>query len=390
MPTSSGSTRAIRSRGPRPSIAAGRRPSPTPSSGSGPTPGAPDVLAELAKKYAELKRPDDEIRCLKAYLRLSPTSGRSRRSPPATWPGGDRDAWKATLDQALSKPDNNLDAVDYQIRIARQLMKEGRWAEAHPYAEAVRRGRGRTAGWRSPSSATRASRTGAGAERWLRRLVERYPGNSWDEWLLWCARTGHGDLAEAEGFAALVVARLGNPPGNAELPGVAGFLAWTGKDREAIEANLRLLDGQGKPAGGMMAAALADRLKDAGLRDATLLRISNPKITRSPGKAAPTQTQMAPANLAGQFNAWLAGADPDFAAIDATIALLPAAQRGGMDYVVASLMANHDRSDDATRYLLKAARNRQADPWSRVLAIRELRSKKVPLTAADIAPPGSP
>jgi len=365
----------------------------------------PDVLSELALKYAGLNRPNDAIRCLKAYLRLSPDQWAYEMLAGLYLAGGDKLAWKATFDEALTKPDTNLDHMAYRVRVAEQLMREGRWEEARPYAEDA------AESWASRGMfcairCAEGRKDWDGAETWLRRLVERYPNHRWSAWLLWCARTGRGDVRQAEQAAVEVIRGLGDPPDDSDLPSIGSFLIWTGKTREALGAHRQYYDLTRDPIYGMSVVALADESKDPAARDAMLARLAEDPMPPAPAPADPakapkqappsrvplSRTQEATIQLAGRLGAWLGGKAPalDLAAVDATLAPFAPSERGSLEYFLGRLLANHDRPDDAARYLGRAAKGRETHPWFRVLAIRELRRKGVALSDDDIAPPDDP
>ena len=98
-----------------------------------------------------------------------------------------------------------------RVAIANDLMKEGRYDEAWPYAEAAAR---TWAGW----AMTCAQNCAEGLEKWeaaegyARASSERYPGSMWAVWFLFCERTGHGDIAAARAFTKEMSADLLESP----------------------------------------------------------------------------------------------------------------------------------------------------------------------------------
>jgi tetratricopeptide (TPR) repeat protein len=369
----------------------------------------PEVLAELAKRYAGLNRPEDSIRCLKAYLLLSPDRWAYEMLANLYLAKGDKVTWKSTLDEALTKPDTNLDHMVYRVTIARQLMREGHWKEAQPYAEDA------AESWAAQGIycavlCDEGLKDWKGAETWLRRLVERYPGSYWSEWLLWCARTGQGDIQQAEQAAVQVIRQLGSPPPISRIPSVGNYLIWSGKTREALGAHRQYYDQTHDLLYGMSVVVLADQSKDVVLRDAMLASLLNVPKTSEPlpprlkkGEKPQPQTktkqprimtkmQVAIIYLAEPLKPWLAGTVPipDLVAVDEAIEPLLPPDQGSIEYFVGCLLKNHGRLDDAALYFGRAARGRETDPWFRVLAIRELRLLGVKLSNDDIAAPIRP
>jgi tetratricopeptide (TPR) repeat protein len=352
----------------------------------------PDVLAALARKYHELKKEDDSTRCLKAYLKLSPDRWAIEMLADQLLARGDKVGWKATYDEALSKPDMNLDHSDYCISLATQLMREERWEEARPYAEGAAES-GSARGIACAVICDEGRKDWAGAEARLRRMVERYPTGNWSAWLLWCARTGRGNGRQAEQVAVRAIQSIGNAPGYDDLPAVGGYLIWAGRAREALEAHRQHYDRFLDVTYGMSVVVLADDLKDPAARGAMMARLAEPLPPRGPKFPfmlhGLEESKRSMVTLAGPLNAWLDGKvpAPDFAAIDEALRPFVPSTRGSMEYFIGRLLANHGLPDDANRYLVRAAKGRNTNPWFRALAIRELRRKKVSLNDYDIAPP---
>jgi hypothetical protein len=97
------------------------------------------------------------------------------------------------------------------VKIADDLMKDGRYADAWPYAEAAAR---TWAGW----AMTCAQNCAEGLEKWdaaegyARASSQRYPGSMWAVWFLFCEQTGHGDIAAARAWTKRFSAELLESP----------------------------------------------------------------------------------------------------------------------------------------------------------------------------------
>ena len=99
---------------------------------------APGLLGALGKKYAELKQYDEAEKCLKRYVELSGDEWAYQELAACYEARGDRNRAKAALDDYLNKTESaGLEHAQVQVQIANKLMKEGRWEEAKPYAEAA-------------------------------------------------------------------------------------------------------------------------------------------------------------------------------------------------------------------------------------------------------------
>ena len=352
----------------------------------------PEILGELAKKYAALKRPDDAERCLRAYLRLSGDRWAVEMLADAQLARGDETAWKATLDEALRRPDYGLDHMMIQARLARHLMHAKRWAEALPYAEASAES-GAATGMLVVVACYEGMHEWDKADAVLRGMVERYPETAWPHWLLWCARTGHGDLESARRVADRAAEALGMPQGPDEMAVVGHYYAWAGRPAQAIPPLsahfLRMQD----PLVGTCVAVLADESKDFAHRDAVieqLLRLTTPP---KPGERAAVRDPKAREALHRFYEVlrtWLAdgaGKPPDLKAIDEALAALAPGYRGGLECLVARLLADHDRAADSLAYFKRSAATPGTNPWLRAMAIRAAREGGVELTEADVAAP---
>ncbi|WP_422928463.1 hypothetical protein [Singulisphaera sp. PoT] len=148
---------------------------------------------------------------------------------------GDVARWKETLDEYLDKvEDHGLNHAGVRVKIADEFMKQKRWKEARPYADAAAE---TWAGWAMAC----ASRCAEGmedwesAELWMRRVSERYPRSSYLNWFKLCSRTGHGDIKAAAAFAEECFADFGKDVPIQDLP-EAGYFFWaSGSLKKASE-----------------------------------------------------------------------------------------------------------------------------------------------------------
>ena len=97
---------------------------------------APALLGALGKKYVELKQYDEAEKYLKRYMELSADLWVYQQLAACYEARGDRERWKATLDDYLTKTEAaGLQHAQVQVQLANYLMKQGRWADAKKYAE---------------------------------------------------------------------------------------------------------------------------------------------------------------------------------------------------------------------------------------------------------------
>jgi len=115
--------------------------------------------------------------------------------------------WKETLVKSLDLPSNGLEQAQIQNQIAQYHMGRKEWREALPFADAAAVS---YSGWSMVTACRCHEMLGQWekAEAYIRATSERYD-NSRFEWLLWCNRTGHGDIDAADNCARTYFESLG-------------------------------------------------------------------------------------------------------------------------------------------------------------------------------------
>ena len=172
----------------------------------------PTFLAAMAHHYVAAGHTEDAERALKRCIELSADRWAFEDLAHVYKKRGDLARSKETLDQFLARvEDHSLDHAKVRVSIADDLMAEGRYADAWPYAEAAARS---WAGW----AMTCAQNCAEGLEKWeaaeayAHASSERYPRSMWAVWFLFCERTGHGDIAAARAWTKEFAAGLLEDP----------------------------------------------------------------------------------------------------------------------------------------------------------------------------------
>jgi tetratricopeptide (TPR) repeat protein len=159
------------------------------------------VFRALGNRYAELGRPQDAIRCLQRAMSASPDKTAYEALAHVYKAQGDMVRWQAILDEYLTQESFGLDHAQVQVEIARYFMSLKHWKKAQPYADAAAE---TWAEWamRCASECHQGLGNWVKSEELIRQVAERYPMARFD-WAYWCARTGRGNLMQAQSARAL-------------------------------------------------------------------------------------------------------------------------------------------------------------------------------------------
>ncbi len=325
---------------------------------------APGLIGALGKKYAALKQYDEAEKYLKRYTELSGDEWAYQELSACYEARGDRERARATLDEYLNKTeDAGLQHAQIQVQMANKLMKEGRWQEAKPYAEAA------AATWAAFGMAC-ALECAEGlkdwdqAELWLRRLSERYPTRGWARWYIFCKRTKHGDLASARALAEAHLAEIAGRE-TREQAGPIGYFYWSiGSTRKAMEY---LEKAEPSALNGIAQVLMADELNDKDRRD----RMLDTVAAQFQGKVPRMVTIC---KMIREATARGGEAPLDLAAVDRVLDRMPAKNRGNADFLVGRFLINRHRPEAACKYLGRCADSAETMLWPRLIALDALRS----------------
>jgi tetratricopeptide (TPR) repeat protein len=328
---------------------------------------APALLGALGKRYAALKQFEEAGNYLTRYIKRSPDRWAYQALAACFEQQGDRGRWKQTLDEFLTKTeDSGLDHARVRVQIARDFMRQERWAEALPYAEAAAE---TWAGWAMScaSECNEGLKDWDRAEFWIRQTTERYPRGSWTDWYLFCKRTGHGDVDKAREFVEGYLARA---QGRDDLanPEVVAYFYWScGALGEALELFEKVYREGPTPVLGIDIFLLADELGRTERRDAVLQDL----VTRLK-EGAPETISIC---RMMQESLGKGGKGPlDLAAVDRVIGGLPAEYQTYPEYLVGRYLLNRGQPERAKAYLERARDSKAANVWVRVLAAEAARS----------------
>jgi tetratricopeptide (TPR) repeat protein len=155
----------------------------------------PESTLSIAKKLIAVGRLNEAIEALKGAVRKDGSEKQYFMLAEAYQKQGDLDSWRATLDEFIQQPEQELGHAQARVEIAYHLMGKREFQEAWPYAE---RAAGTFAAWGLFCGASCADALGnlAVAEEMLQAAADRYPDQVL-KWYLFCVRTGVGDAKAA-------------------------------------------------------------------------------------------------------------------------------------------------------------------------------------------------
>ncbi len=325
------------------------------------------LIGALGKKYAELKQYDEAEKYLKRYVELSGDEWAYQELAACYEARGDRKDAKAALDGYLNKTESaGLKHAQVQVQMANKLMKQGRWEEAKPYAEAA------AATWAAfgmicASECAEGLKDWNQAELWIRRVSERYPASGWPRWYLFCKRTGHGDLRSARALVEAHLAEIEGPSDPEEATKI-GFFYWSvGSPKKALDSMEKAFQLEPSALRGIARVLLADELNDKPRRDRMLEEVSALFQGKFPRMV--TLCKMIHDTLVNGGRPSL-----DLAAVNNVLDRMPDKSRFNADFLVGRYLLNRHQPDAARKYLKRCADSGEAHVWPQVIAIDALHS----------------
>ncbi|WZO96359.1 tetratricopeptide repeat protein [Isosphaeraceae bacterium EP7] len=324
------------------------------------------VLATLGIKLEGKNKLDEAQELLEAALKASPDLWIFDGLVNIYLKTGRADRWIAAVEEFVKNEDMALDHSKALMGIAKFLMAKGEYEKARSFAERA------AASWSGDSMLMAAKCAEAmqdwdGAERWIRRISERY-SNDWLSWAYWCKRTGHGD---AKAAAALVEAQLaaGRVPRPDEELHVAIIQILDGKPEKARERLVPRFAATNDTTDGAILALACELAGDKAGRDDALKAIGDNPSPSSPRTA----------KVMGRLGVWLAKGDPnelDMEALKAEIEELTASKWPSTCAILAPFLERNGKQEAALEYFNLA----NADPcyaWFRLIAQDGLRARGV-------------
>lgn len=322
---------------------------------------APALLAALATHYTATKQLDEARDVLTRYIARCPDSWGYSRLADNFKARGDEGRWKATLDESLEKvTDHGLEHASIRVKIAEEFMRQKRWADARPYAEAA------AESW-APWAVTCAARCAEGmedwprAESWLRRGSEHNP-RACADWYRFCLRTGRGDVKSAQARAQQSVAELEGRRNPVDLKTAAYYYWVTGALRKAQGVLTKLVANDPDEVSAILHLALiADEMDEPRRRDEMLETIWTKYQGQAPRAAQVCRT----------LRHWLVDGErgnPDLAFVDKQLASLAPGLRGDLEFFLGRFLVLHGKPELGRPYLIRCHSDPAADEWFRAIA----------------------
>jgi hypothetical protein len=313
---------------------------------------SPEVLSALGMRYQQLERFDDAERCFKQCVATAPDTASYQRLANLYWQKGDIDDWKAAIDRALEQETFGLEHARLRVNVANYYISRKDYDAALPYAQAAAQ---TGAAWAMFCEANcwEGKQDWDKAERMIRFIVERYDNVPLD-WIYFCKRTGKGDVKGAIRLAERFIARSERKEVNADPFFLGGAYIMVGKPQQAFavfEGNFQTTK---NPSPGMLAALLADQLKDDKARDRLLSEVvaDGPKFKLPTGK---------PRAELLQFAQWMIDdlakggkGDLDLVAIDKLLAETDENERLIGEHLLGRYLSLHGKRDQAIAYWKRA------------------------------------
>ena len=327
---------------------------------------SPEVLTALGMRYEQLKQFDDAERCFKQCVATAPDMDAYQRLANIYWRKGDIDAWKAGIDQALEQESFGLEHASMRVAVANYYMGRKDYDAALPYAQAAAQ---TGAAWAMfcEASCWEGKQEWDKAERMIRFMVQRYDDVPLD-WLYFCKRTGKGDVKGATRLAEQFITRSERKEVEADPIYLAGAYIMVGKLKLALAVLEGNFQSNKNPSPGILAALLADELKDDKARDRLLGEVvtDGPKFKLPSGK---------PRAELLQFAQWMIDdlakggkAELDLGAIDKLLTETDENEQLIAEHLVGRYLSLHGKRDQAIAYWKRAMGSATLTHWHRTMS----------------------
>ena len=336
----------------------------------------PILMASLSTRYYRLKQWDNSERCTKKWIANAPDYASYSRLAAIYQEKGDMEHWKETLVKSLDLPSNGLEQAQIQNQIAQYHMGRKEWREALPFADAAAVS---YSGWSMVTACRCHEMLGQWekAEAYIRATSERYD-NSRFEWLLWCNRTGHGDIDAADNCARTYFESLGTSFAWPTRQQIGIYYLLRNEPEKALVVFNQVFEQTHSPYDAMHAAVIADTLGKTEERDRFLSLISDLNANNSKDGRHPLYRRLvdylAPALQLGPLNRI------DFKRLDAFMLESPNVEvPANYEYFVGMFLANRGKKEKSRDYLIRAAQSTFTNKYNHVLACKKLRDLKIPV-----------
>jgi tetratricopeptide (TPR) repeat protein len=338
------------------------------------------VMTALTFAYLDHKQFQDAERCAKRRIELMPSGFTYGMLATVYKRQGDMAHWEQTLRESMDK---GFDRNKICTQLARYYMARRDWKQAAVYAEEA------ATNFAVPAMRT-AARCHEMLENWKRseeimQALSERNGSSAHEWLLWCYRTGRGDVQAADDCARKYFESIGGGASPSALTRIGAYYLLRKEQDKALVVFGKAFDDGHETYTAMHAVLIADALGKADRRDGLLKR-----IVEDAKKEQPTSI----AGVYGQLAVWMQqgltparGHDFNFKEVDHILHLSPKSPRPGeanLAYFVGEFLKNRGAADKAGDYFLRCARTQNYQFFNYVLACQALRDLKLPVPAADV------
>ena len=195
------------------------------------------------------------------------------------------------------------------------------------------------------------------------------------EWLLWCARTGHGNMGNARRFTEQHLDSFKQKGTRTELVNIAMYHLLDKNPTQAMETFLNALEIEKSPFDALNVAILADQLEITSIRDSALQTAIDygAKYRQYNGIYVPEYAELATMLVRcvnGDTYTRI-----DYQAVDRLIEKAGPEFGTNFNYFVARFLEIHGDSRAALKYMRRAASSSHTIKWTHVLARVELRER---------------
>jgi len=329
------------------------------------------VLYWVAENYEKAGDNEGWERCLQQGLKVVPDADSYQRLAGMYDTLGKKEMWKSTLDEMLLKTESDgLDHARARSNIAWYLMRQQKFKEAFPYAQASADS---YSGWSLHCLSVCLEGLGRleDSENVLRAMVYRYDNNGL-MWLQWCARNGQGDKETARRATLKDISSYPKERSADQLSILADYYLLTGDATEALVNFEKYWQKERGFKIGGMAAALADELGKTDLRDRLLQGIMDRK-----SKLAASSLEGPFCDLMKVVKDGLREGVIDVKRSEEIIDKADSTVRPMFSYFLARFLHNQKQKEDAIRLMTYAATSPNIE-YVRGHAMTWLREKKIP------------
>ncbi len=312
----------------------------------------PLVMNALLQKYVSLEQFDDAERCAKRLIEIAPDYAAYATLAKIYRQDGQDDRWEQTLRESLKLPAAGLEISGVHNQLARYHMERNEWQKAVRDADAAA---GSGAAWAMLTAARCHEMLSEWdqAEALMRATSERYEESTF-EWMLWCYRTGHGDLNAADDCARKRFEALGAKAPPLTLDRIGVYYLLRKEPEKALAVFDKSFNASRSAFTGMHAAIVADSLGKGRECDDYLTKIVDAGKNLRPrsvggvyGRLAELfQQGLPPGNMK----------DFDYGQVDSILLAASKTPRPGesnLSYFVGAFLRNRGANDQAQEYLLR-------------------------------------